>query len=336
LPREGLSRLWQKPRIEVLACLPDPGESVTAGPLADMREPKPRLDVLDTGAEPGRFVDVLESLAGETGEAERSRPDLSGTAGRSGQKARRISDFLVRSGLLPIHAQRIVEDYLTRHGDEPGSSLGSELALVRDVLASYWRALSPGVGLGQGAHLLVGPPGVGKTVCICKWLAQRVLVEDRNAIIWRVDGRTANTAEVLSVYAEILGVQVERFIPATSHLSAEDLLLIDVPGVDWNDRAAIDQLCQQFRQLPKPRVHLVLNAAYELPLLVAQARAFDCLPVADLIFTHLDEEPRWGKLWNFVLGTNSSISFLSAGQNVPGEWGLATPEKILSRQFPPK
>jgi flagellar biosynthesis GTPase FlhF len=45
------------------------------------------------------------------------------------------------------------------------------------------------------------------------------------------------------------------------------------------------------------------------------------------------EQTRWGKLWNLVLGTNFSIRFLSAGQNVPGEWTPATPEQILARQF---
>jgi flagellar biosynthesis GTPase FlhF len=81
-------------------------------------------------------------------------------------------------------------------------------------------------------------------------------------------------------------------------------------------------------------VHLVLNAAYEAPLLLTQARAFAALPVTDVIFTHLDEEQRWGKIWNVVLGTNFTVSFLSAGQNVPGVWVRATPEQILSRQFP--
>ncbi len=98
----------------------------------------------------------------------------------------------------------------------------------------------------------------------------------------------------------------------------------------------MEHLARQIQAFPNPQVHLVLNAAYELPLLLAQARAFAALPLAGLIFTHLDEETRWGKLWNFVLGTNFSIRFLSAGQNVPGEWTPATADQILSRQFPRK
>ena len=83
------------------------------------------------------------------------------------------------------------------------------------------------------------------------------------------------------------------------------------------------------------RIHLVLNAAYEVPLLVAQARAYAALPIEDLILTHLDEEARWGKIWNVVLGTNYPVRFLSAAQNVPGEFFPATAERILARQFAP-
>jgi len=53
-------------------------------------------------------------------------------------------------------------------------------------------------------------------------------------------------------------------------------------------------------------------------------RAFSQLPITNIIMTHLDEEPKWGKLWNLVLGTNYSIGHLSAGQNIPGEFVSAT------------
>jgi flagellar biosynthesis GTPase FlhF len=76
-----------------------------------------------------------------------------------------------------------------------------------------------------------------------------------------------------------------------------------------------------------------LNAAYEVPLLMAQIRAFSSLPIEDLILTHLDEEPRWGKIWNVVLGTNYPVRYLSAAQNVPGDFYPATAERILARQF---
>ena len=113
-----------------------------------------------------------------------------------------------------------------------------------------------------------------------------------------------------------------------------DLGLIDLPGVDWRHPGAVRELGRQLDVLGPVRVHLVLNAAYEVPLMMAQVRAFASLPAEDIVFTHLDEETRWGKIWNVVLGTKLPVRFLSAAQNIPGEFFQATPERILARQFP--
>jgi flagellar biosynthesis GTPase FlhF len=158
------------------------------------------------------------------------------------------------------------------------------------------------------------------------------LIEGRGAEVWRLDGHVANTAESLSIYCEILGVPIKRYVPAEAG-SSSDMVFIDLPGTNPMEAAALEGLQYFVSELPKSEVHLVLNAAYDTRLLLAQARAFSALPVTDLIFAHLDEEHRWGKLWNFVLGTNYSIRSLSAGQNVPGEFADACAESILAKQF---
>ena len=127
---------------------------------------------------------------------------------------------------------------------------------------------------------------------------------------------------------------VERFQPEADDRQPGEWLFIDLPGVNWQDSAALEALAGQLRELPECQVHLVLNAAYDPRLLMAQARAFTAFPINDLILTHLDEEAHWGKLWNLVLGTNFSIGFLGAGQNIPGDLQPATSELFLNRQFP--
>jgi flagellar biosynthesis GTPase FlhF len=112
------------------------------------------------------------------------------------------------------------------------------------------------------------------------------------------------------------------------------LWFVDLPGVDIADAPALDALRRQIAGLPSPRVHLVLNAAYEMPALLAQWRAFEPCGPEDLIFTHLDEETRRVKLWNFVFGTNCSLRFLGAGQKIPGEFRNASPEILLPAKNP--
>ena len=75
----------------------------------------------------------------------------------------------------------------------------------------------------------------------------------------------------------------------------------------------------------------MLNGAYEVPVLLAQIRAFSSLPLNGLMVTHLDEETRWAKLWNLVVSGPLALRFLSAGQNIPGEFLDASPDRLNDR-----
>jgi hypothetical protein len=234
-------------------------------------------------------------------------------------------------GLLPVHATQVANEaaqYLGHRSSKPGAELGA----VRAALAQHWRPASPA---GCGWHVWVGAPGVGKSTCLSKWLAQLAIRNPSSLRVWRLDSSQANTAEALSVLAEALGVPVSRHWPHQPQAQPNETHLIDLPGLDWQDADALAQLHRCLHPLPAVQVHLVLNAAYETRLWMAQIQAFAQLPVCDLIFTHLDEERRWGKLWNAVLGTKFAVAFLNAGQNVPGEFWPATVDALLPRQWPP-
>jgi hypothetical protein len=90
------------------------------------------------------------------------------------------------------------------------------------------------------------------------------LVEGRLARVWRLDGATANMAESLTVYCEILHLPGERAWAGGVKQISEDIGFIDLPGVDW--RAAgtrLQELAGQLRGFGAPRLHLALNGAYD-------------------------------------------------------------------------
>ena len=348
LPAEGLARLWQKPRIEVLAHVPEK----TAAPAA----PAPVLDEVQVSAlaelraemaemrenfqRPAPTTDTSDiAVSGRAGSPLPAERDLArdGTQGvtRPTENAGdwRIGSLLEQTGLLPAFAESIVAELCEKHGEAAPVSLADEIELTKHVLAARWKNSSTKV---TGTHVFIGAPGAGKTTALCKWLAQVALVEGRSTAVWRLDGVVANTAESLSVFGEILGVTVERFAPLNGELPDAEVLFVDLPGVNHSDANAVAQLAQRIAALPNAQVHLVVNAAYETSLLLAQARAFSKLPIADVIVTHLDEESRWGKVWNLALGTNCPVRHLSSGQNIPGDFIAATAEQIFSRQFPRK
>jgi flagellar biosynthesis protein FlhF len=351
LPVEGLARLWQKPRIEVLAHVPAPApaapapaappapDDVQISALAELRaEMRQMRNHLQLPSEPAPAeAPAIGSASALPEPTFVSAPAPVSRAGRptdTGDGEWCVGAFLESSGLLPLHAERIVTELRAHHGEQAPLTYAEELQFAQEILARHWRA--PRANPATGTQVFIGAPGAGKTTALCKWLAQATLVENRAATVWRLDGQVANTAESLSVFAEILGVPVERFAPANGEAPDADLLFVDLPGINPHDATAVEQLAARLATLPNPQVHLVLNAAYESSLLLAQARAFAKLPVTDLIVTHLDEESRWGKVWNLMLGTNCSVRFLAAGQNIPGDFLPASAELILSRQFPLK
>jgi flagellar biosynthesis protein FlhF len=335
LPAEGLARLWQKPRIEVLAHVPE--KVVTAVPAA------PVLDEVQ--------VSALASLRAEMAEMRENlaSSSLSSSSSNSSEKPRtrtkdedeptgttgdwRVGSLLEQTGLLPAHAESIVAELCEKHGDAAPVSIADEIKLAEQVLATRWKDSPTKV---TGTHVFIGAPGAGKTTALCKWLAQVALVEGRSTAVWRLDGVVANTAESLSVFGEILGVTVERFAPVNGELPEADVLFVDLPGVNHSDANAVAQLARRIATLPDAQVHVVVNGAYETSLLLAQVRAFSKLPITDVIVTHLDEESRWGKVWNLTLGTNCPVRHLSSGQNIPGDFVAASAEQIFSRQFPRK
>lgn len=153
--------------------------------------------------------------------------------------------------------------------------------------------------------MLVGAPGVGKTTSLCKWLTQVALGEGRPVRVWRLDGQTANTAEALAVYCDVLGVPRARRWCDGDGSDAGEIGFVDLPGTDWRESEAMAKLADLVKGFGSVRVHLVLNGAYDMALMMRQVRAFGVLEIEDLIVTHLDEEGRWGKLWNLVLGSNT-------------------------------
>lgn len=302
LPVSGLSRLWQRHGlIEVLAGIPE-------------AKSPPRRHVVPAG------VDAYVPFA--------EKPEPS-----SVRRWQSIA-WLQSLGLLPEYAELLENKVAERLGGEVPDTPMAEWSAVREALAGFWRPPRQNMeGTGR-PHVFIGPSGSGKTTVLCKWMTGAVLTRERLVKVWRLDGTTANTSEFLSLHCELLGLQAERFWSAPT--TPADLTFVDLPGVDASDATALAALREQLAGLPQPHVHLVLNAACETAILFEHLRAFTPLAPEDVIFTHLDEVSQRVKLWNFVLGTNLPLGFLSAGQKIPGDFCRAESASLFPRGIPSK
>jgi len=326
LPASGLARLWnRKCLIEVTAGVPDK----TSAPKPEHISPP------QDSLSPQSTVHSPQPAAG---------PETGDCGQWTGKDHWRSVAWLEMMGLLPVHAERLQTHLRALHGDAPDSP-EEEWKFVNGALAQFWLNPQPLDDGPARPHVFIGPPGSGKTTALCKWLTLATLLDGRAARVWRLDGSIANTADFLAIHCETLDVPLERFWTNDLGFANDDLraantssdssqivnplCFVDLPGVEINDAPALAALREQLATLPSPRVHLVLNAAYEMSALLAQWRAFEACAPEDLIFTHLDEEARRVKLWNFVFGTNCSLRFLGAGQKIPGEFRSASPAILL-------
>ncbi|MBI4662332.1 MAG: hypothetical protein HY735_26220 [Verrucomicrobia bacterium] len=339
-PAPGLSRIWKKPQIEVQATLPNPKPSLPKPSL-----PKP--DLVELGRQ---IVKLKEQRAAAETLASRKlpappppetpiRPESSPAQTKTNVSEKDLDSsqdmglgkMLERLGILPLHAQWLVDQIHSRHFGEPSKNLREQFGTVQDLLVDCWRRLAaPVQSVGHQTRILVGTPGVGKTTCLCKWLTQEVLFEKRSGRVLRLDGHIANTAEFLSIHGEILGVPVDRVWPPDASLEENpQVQFVDLPGVPPDDTGSITALGEQIAQFQPAQVLLVLNAAYDLDHLVAHVRAFADLRPSGLVLTHLDEDSRWSKFWNLLLSTNLPALYLSGGQNIPGDFKPASPTSVF-------
>jgi flagellar biosynthesis protein FlhF len=297
---EGISWLWRASgRIEVTACVPD---------KTQVERPIPPVN------------EVSVNPAGR-------RMAIEPWTAKSAEGPWRSIAWLESNGLLPAFARQLEDKARLLYGGRPLPGMQAEWTAITDLIVCHWlSARQTATGTGR-PHVFIGPPGSGKTTALCKWIASAIVSDDCRIRVWRLDADSANSSELLELHCELMGVPVERFWDEPG--DASDLQLVDLPGVEIQDQDAMASLREHLSILPQPHVHLVLNAAYESSILFDQFRAFEAFAPEDIIFTHLDEEHRRVKLWNFVLGTKCPISFLGAGQKIPGEFRRAEPALLF-------
>jgi len=259
----------------------------------------------------------LEVIAQVDAVAAPASPEPAEAAGprHAAARERPLKDLLRRSGLSEVALGRLQSAPFW----EESSSWPLHRALaeagehLRRDAERRWRRTP----LERAAFL--GGPGVGRTTALCKWLGTEVFRRGRLGHVVTVEFDRPNPSGPLPVFGEALGVPVARYPAATEPAVPGGFVYFDVPAfsaAEPSENTALSEF------LDRERIHqrvLVLNAAYDHAALRAAYSAGRSLGATHLVFTHLDEVPQWGRLWDYLMDGALEPLFLATGPSLTGD-----------------
>ncbi len=180
----------------------------------------------------------------------------------------------------------------------------------------------------------IGCSGVGKTSALCKMLSAEVFVNGLAPSVLKVDSELPNPSDGLEVFCEIMGVELARSASEVDAVDTQHPLLVDMPGYSLNDDNSLQSCRESLDELGIDERILVVNAAYEAELIADMLAAGESIGATKVIFTHLEETRKAGKLWKFLLNRRMQPLFFSEGPNPAGEYTMETYSYLLERSFP--
>lgn len=241
-----------------------------------------------------------------------------------------LSGLLRRSGLTEVTLSRLERG--AGWSDLSSLPLHRALAETSRLLRESAGSRTPRAPISRAAFL--GAPGVGRTTALCKWLAVEVFRRARFGHVVTVEFDRPNALGPLPVFSEALGVPLAHFPCETRPAVPGGFVYFDLPGLSPR-RPADNRPIAEFldREEITERV-LVLNAAYDRPALRDAYAAGRDLGATHLVFTHLDEVPHWGKLWDYLFDEQVEPLFLATGPSLTGDCEEDAPAAIARRTLP--
>ncbi len=241
-----------------------------------------------------------------------------------------LAGLLRRSGLTETALTRLQAD--AQWSDLNSLPLHRALAETSRLLRAQADARPSRPPLTRAAFL--GAPGVGRTTALCKWLSSEVFRRARVGHVVAVEFDRPNSLGPLPIFSEALGVPLAHFPCETRPAMPGGFVYFDLPALsprrpadnqplaDWLDHEQINE-----------RV-LVLNAAYDRAAMRDAYTAGRDLGATHLVFTHLDEVPQWGKLWDYLFDEALEPLFLATGPSLTGDLEDDVSGALVRRTLP--
>lgn len=317
---KGMSKLWSSNKLEIIVSVPP--EDAAPKPFELPGDKEDAVENSESGKPVSKQVSAEEALPEIDSPAKSTSPATANPASKmvaayqqssspsrsSSLELPRIEVLLRNSGfpssLIDRFAQLPQWESLNQRPLE--HALAEVISLLKDeYLKVQNRPLSDFVAF-------VGTPGVGKSTVLRKHVANQVFVHGRKVQILKLDDEEPNPDDMLTVFCDIIGVPLVRD-PSDLHLGSDTQLFVDLPGLHMNEGERIFAFRKTLNDLNIDSRVLVMNAMYDDHSLSSAFEIGKKMGATHQTFTHLDELPKWEKLWKFVLKGSHPLVFMSMG-----------------------
>ncbi|MBU6183365.1 MAG: hypothetical protein KGR46_11220 [Verrucomicrobia bacterium] len=328
---EGLARFLQSPKLEIIAQVPPDDEPAPAASTPAPLQPE------QTAPEPE------DEPANETSQRKKApRPRKPRAAEPKRDESDYVSETLVRAMFQNLPTGRLwtilskaglPSEFLTQIGERPETRHLNDQPLQTAIshFALLMRDRAPNRALPLTNRIaFFGSPGAGATTALCKQLASDVFLRGRQAFVMKLESDEPNSSEELSMFCEALGVPLLRTRAELRKVPEDSIVYFDVPGMVFTGKT-MRHLQKTFDELDIPSRVLVVNAAYERQLIQDAYTRAGALGASHVVFTHVDEIPRCGKLWEFVLDDGLVPLFASTGQNIAADFDRHVIDLLVRR-----
>jgi flagellar biosynthesis protein FlhF len=195
---------------------------------------------------------------------------------------------------------------------------------------------------GAPVFALVGPPGSGKTTSLIKLTVALQDTYGSDVHLVSADSFRIGAADQLRSYAAILGADLDVAESGAALRRHVELrrkkgpVLIDTPGLSSADFELMSDLAPALAGSPGICKLLVLPAVMRARDLRRLLREYDVFRPDRLMFTRLDETDLFGSVYSAAAWSGLPVSYLSAGQQIPGDLERGSPARILELVLGPE
>ena len=180
-----------------------------------------------------------------------------------------------------------------------------------------------------------GPTGSGKTTTIAKLVTEFSLTMGKKVAVLTIDTKRVDAVGQLKAYCRIINIplfiayspdDIPGIMPG---IMESDITLVDTPGSGPLDRAQMLEMVEFLQKLVPQEVHLTVSITTSFSEMNRIHNNFGILKPNRILFTKLDETDSYGPMLSFALVSRKPLSYVTFGQNVPGDFAVTSPQAIV-------